>query len=568
MQLAQDLRSRVHLERRSLDLPGGRRPGAAVRSAEGVSGAGSIRSGLIVAILLGIAFFATQVDAEEPLRVGTVAVFTDDVYTAEEASSGKAYGVVNSLHIKTRESVVRRLLLFREGDVFIESRLAESERNLRALGFIRAATVTASEPHDGVVDITVVTQDAWSTEPGGSIGSAGGGTDASLELRETNFLGLGKEMSVAYDTDPDRSGYSLRYEDPVAFGPYWRGELVYADNSDGSRARVLVDRPFFSFSTPWSVRALADDETLESRIYSDAVVVSEFSESRRTLAFGFGRGLVVNDARAHRMTIGFELESREFTPLLDGLTTTLPADREFRYVIVGYEYARNQFRKLNFVDRDMRYEDYRVGTKLDLRAGISPAVFGVDDTSGILGASVSRGFALTPDSLLLGAVSWESRVGAANRNQMLGLDLRYIRRTDGVHPHALVGRVSARRGSELDEEKQLFADGDTGLRGYRLHAFSGDSSLLINLEERIFLGRELWQVVSPGLAVFIDVGNAANGSDAFDLGSLHVDAGVGLRIGASRSPRSIFRLDFAWAFDPDPLGRDGLLISFSGSQAF
>jgi hypothetical protein len=216
----------------------------------------------------------------------------------------------------------------------------------------------------------------------------------------------------------------------------------------------------------------------------------------------------------------------------------------------------------------MRYEDFRVGTQLRLRAGISPVVLGVDDTSGILGASVSRGFAITPDSLLLGRLSWESRVGAANRNEVLGLDLRYVRRTDGSHPHALVGRISARRGSELDEERQFFADGDTGLRGYRLHSFSGDSSLLINLEERVFLGRELWQVISPSLALFVDAGNAADGSDAFDAGDLHFDAGFGIRVGASRSPRSIFRLDFAYAFDPDPLGRDGWLISFSGSQAF
>ena len=568
MQLVKDLRTRLRRRTRRLALSRAEESGRIAPQAVGVSSSGSTAASLIVGALLGLAILAAPADAEETLRVGTVTVVTDDVYTAEEVGSGRAYGVVNSLHIKTRESVVRRLLLFREGDVFVESRLAESERNLRALGFIRAATVTASEPHDGMVDITVVTQDSWSTEPGGSVGSAGGGTDASLELRETNFLGLGKEMSIAYDTDPDRSGFSFRYEDPVAFGRYWRGELVYADNSDGSRARVLVDRPFFSFSTPWSVRALADDETLESRIYGDAAVVSEFSESRRTLAFGFGRGLAANDARAHRMMLGCELERREFAPLIDGFTTTLPADREFRYVVVGYEYAQNQFRKLNFVDRDMRFEDYRVGTKFNLRAGISPSLFGVDDTSGILGASVSRGFAITPDSLLLGALSWESRVGAANRNEILGLDLRYIRRTESTHPHALVGRISARSGNELDEEKQFFADGDTGLRGYRLHAFSGDSSLLINLEERIFLGRELWQVVSPGLAVFVDAGNAANGSDAFDPRDLHVDAGVGLRIGASRSPRSIFRLDFAWAFNPDPLGRDGLLISFSGSQAF
>lgn len=502
------------------------------------------------------------------LRVGTITVITEDVYTAEEAAKGQAYGVVNTLHVKTRESVVRRLLLFHEGDAFVESRLAETERNLRALGFIQSARVTAGEPHDGVVDIVVVTQDSWSTEPGGSVGSAGGGTDASVELQESNFLGLGKELSVEWVTDPDRTGYGIEYQDPAMFGRYWRGDFLYADNSDGRRMRALVDRPFYSFATPWAIRALADDETLVSKLYESGAVASEFSEARRDFGLGAGFALSASDARAHRLTVGLDFERRDFEPIAGGGTRELPADREYRYLVAEYEFAENRFRKLNFVDRDLRFEDYRVGLQLRVRAGISPELFGVDDTTGLVGASVSRGFVLSPDMILLAGLSWESRVGAPNKNEVLGADLRFIRRGGDTRPRALVGRLSLRSGDELDAERQFFADGDTGLRGYRLHAFSGDSSLLFNLEQRFFLGRELWQVISPGLALFVDGGNAANGSDAFDPGALHWDAGVGLRIGASRSPRSIFRLDFAYAFDPDPLGRDGWLVSFSGSQAF
>jgi hemolysin activation/secretion protein len=125
-----------------------------------------------------------------------------------------------------------------------------------------------------------------------------------------------------------------------------------------------------------------------------------------------------------------------------------------------------------------------------------------------------------------------------------------------------------RRGSDLDTDEQFFADGLTGLRGYRLYAFEGDSSLILNLEQRVFLGREILQLVSPGFAVFVDAGNAADGSDAFKPGNLHADAGVGLRFGLVRTPKNIFRVDFAYAFDADPSGRKGWLLSFSGQQAF
>jgi hypothetical protein len=91
---------------------------------------------------------------------------------------------------------------------------------------------------------------------------------------------------------------------------------------------------------------------------------------------------------------------------------------------------------------------------------------------------------------------------------------------------------------------------------------------VLNLEHRIYLGREIWKSVSPGVAFFVDAGNAAYGSAAFDPGNLKLDAGFGLRFGLTRTTKNVFRLDFAYALDPDPYGRQGWLVSFSGGQAF
>jgi hypothetical protein len=523
---------------------------------------------LVAAALVCVLSIAVTARGEEPLRIGKINIVTEDVYTEQEAAKGAAYGLVNTLHVQTRASVIHKMLLFDEGDLYVPSRLAETERNLRKLNFIQSASVVAGEPHDGVVDVTVVTQDAWSTEPGGSVGSAGGGTSGSASVRETNFLGFGKELTVEYASDPDRTGLGFQYEDPALFGNYWRANFGMANNSDGKTSKFLVERPFYSFATTSSVRALASDQTQETRVYENGEVASLFKEETKSYVLSAGRALSASDALAQRLTLGFQFDESKFAPVVGEPSATLPEDREFRYVVADYEFAVNKFRKLNFVSRDLRYEDFRVGTQINLRAGISPTAFGVDETTGLLGFAISRGFEPGPNTLLLARLSWESRIGATNSNEIIGGDFRFIRRTEAAHPHALVGRVNIISGNDLDGEKQFFADGDTGLRAYRLHAFSGDSSLIMNLEERLFLGRELWQVLSPGVAVFVDAGNAANGSDAFDPGNLHFDAGFGLRIGVSRTPRNIFRLDFAYAFDPDPLGNQGWLVSFSGSQAF
>src|SRR6478609_7194644 len=116
---------------------------------------------------------ATTAVSAAPLRIGKITIDSLDVYAASEAARGGVYRAANALHPETRDSVIHKFLLFKEGDEYKPERLAESERNLRALHFLKSATVVASEPHDGVVDVIVTTQDAWSIAPETQAGNKG-----------------------------------------------------------------------------------------------------------------------------------------------------------------------------------------------------------------------------------------------------------------------------------------------------------------------------------------------------------------------------------------------------------
>jgi outer membrane translocation and assembly module TamA len=129
------------------------------------------------------------------------------------------------------------------------------------------------------------------------------------------------------------------------------------------------------------------------------------------------------------------------------------------------------------------------------------------------------------------------------------------------HPQTFVGQVQVNRGWNLDPAVQFFADGGSGMRGYRLHTFEGSRTVVMNLEQRISLGREILALVSPGIVGFVDVGKAGGGS-------FRSDAGVGIRFGLPRSSRGLFRLDFAYPLQRDPFGKRRVLVSFSSGQAF
>src|SRR5262249_2963834 len=107
-------------------------------------------------------------------RIGTITIRTAPLFDPAEGSRGGFYLRANLVAVATPERLLRKFLLFHEGDSFDPARLAESERTLRALGFLKSASITAGDPHDGVVDITVTTQDALTTDINADFSNDGG----------------------------------------------------------------------------------------------------------------------------------------------------------------------------------------------------------------------------------------------------------------------------------------------------------------------------------------------------------------------------------------------------------
>lgn len=518
----------------------------------------------LVALLLAVPLIA-----ESGLRIGRITIETLNVFSPEEAASGWFYRVADALHITTKPSVIRRFLLFREGDTYDPELLAQTERNLRQLAFIKLASVVAGSPHDGVVDVDVTTQDGWTTDIGGSFGSKGGTTTYGVDLSEKDVLGLGKQVEVGYDKGSDRTTRSLQFQDPYLFAPYWNGTLLFTTNSDGHEQQLEVSRPFYSFTTPWSATALLDNLRQNEKLYSEGDVNEEFQQDHRSLEGLYGKALRADETRALRLSAGFDVEEDTFRNLPSRPEDVLPDPRKFRYLFLQYDDVGNDFLKLNYVNRDLRYEDFNLGRALSARLGISSDVLGADRTTGLLSLSASQGWRIGAESFVLGSVSYQTRFGPVNRNATLSATGFLVIKFDTKLLQTLVSRLQIDRGYDLDRDVQFFADGLTGLRAYRLHSFEGNKRIILNLEHRVFSGREILHLVAPGAVVFVDTGTATPPGQPLAIRNFKTDAGIGLRFGIARAPsNNILRIDFAYAVNPDPQGRKGFLVSFSSSQAF
>jgi hypothetical protein len=479
------------------------------------------------------------------------------------------YRAANGLHIETQEAVIRRFLLFGEGEPYDPSLLAQTERNLRALPFLRSATVTARPPRDGAVDVDVVTKDAWTTELAVNFGRAGGIITWAAGATEQNFLGLGKELGFLYDQGTERTTRRFEYNDPALFASYWAASLLYADNSDGYQRRVRVQRPFVSSVDPQAGEALWNRFLQDDRIYSSGVVESVYSQHHEQVLLSGGMALSRGSSRARRLTAGVDFFQDDFQAVPGQTQGPLPQARDFRYVFVGFEDFQTDFVSESFVNRADRLEDFNLGTRVAAQVGVSPRAFGAPENSFAVAGELSSGWRIGADAFLQAGAGFHTRLQGGLENAILAGSVSLVWK----HPTRLLQTTVAQlrfdRGWNLDRDVQFFADGDHGLRGYHLYAFEGDRRVVVNLEHRFFGGFEILQLFSLGAAVFVDTGTAVPPGTPLTFSSLKTDAGVGLRIGISRSASSsVLRLDCAYAFNEDPLGRRGWLLSFSGGQAF
>jgi len=312
-----------------------------------------------------------------------------------------------------------------------------------------------------------------------------------------------------------------------------------------------------------------DNFRQNKKLYRNGEVDQEFRQDHRNVRLLYGLALAATVTRAQRLTGGFDNEEDSFDSLPGRPADVLPERRKFRYLSLRYEDISNDFLKLNYVDRDLRYEDFNLGRQFSVRLGVSPRVLGTDRTTGKVSAAFAEGWRLSAGSFLLGRVSYATRLGPVNSNSVLSATGFLAIKLDTNPIQTFVSRLQVDRGWDLDRDVQFFADGLTGLRAYRIHSFEGNKRILWNIEHRIFSGREILHLIAPGAVAFVDTGTAVPEGTPITIRSFKTDVGVGLRFGIARAPsNNILRVDFAYAFNPDPRGRRGFLVSFSSSQAF
>jgi hypothetical protein len=520
-------------------------------------------------------------------RITEVFVDNNSVFDVASARPGSrflwAFRLANRLHVRTREQVIRRELLFREGDCFDPALLQDSERILRAVPFIADADVFGIRQPDGSFHVVVQTRDEWSTRLEAQV--AGGAELSGVQLREDNLLGTGQHVSGSVWQTHGQRQFEVAYGTTQLLGTHVNADVSLGRTRVGTSAMERLAYPFRGETGHFAVLQQVSQEKNyfeylgrqsgrqvqylfpQSRRNFDVGGVARLGHRGNLTLFGLGlsgewidypRGVVVRGPNADRVP-----------PPADSGLLRLDSINNVRVVFLAGQ--RNvHFDRRRALDAVRGTEDVRLGGEVELGIGRSLTAFSSDDDLALdLGMSVEGdlpGSVLAGGRMVVQGRRDNERPDAAAewRDIFSQLDLwAYWRPTPEGH-HTIVGAVQAAGGWHTDVPFQLTLGSAEGLRGYGRHEFTGQRRVVATLEDRAYIAWPYPQLFDMGTAVFVDAGRSWAGADPFGVTSgFEVSAGAGLRIAFPPGSRRTYRLDVAM---PVRGGR-GLTVTLGVGQA-
>lgn len=495
----------------------------------------------------------------------------------------------NVFHATTREAVIRRELLFAEGERFDARRIDETARNLRLLrqlSLVLIVPLTTGQPR--TVRILVITKDVWSLRLNSDFELAGRQLNyLLLNPSEENLLGTHASVGGIFALLPHTYSAGIVLSHHRVFGSRLAGSLAYnrvfnrdTGEGEGSYGRFVYGLPQYSAEQAWAfttgvywsdlpqrVSVKTRAEPGRSLFLYDAERYVGGTEVKRS--FGLTQKLDLSFGveavrRAYRGHVPLDAEpeaAREFLGQVPiGDTRISP--------FVQLESYRNQFLKTLELETLGLQEDYRLGHEALLR--IYPASSDLGSSRDLLGmlAGVSYTLALG-DGLARAVASARLEYARERKHQSLfDVSLRLASPRLGFGRVIFDGLLLDRGFNPLNRRYAI--GGDDRLRGYPPGnaALAGGESqrgadvVVINTEFRSS-AIDVWSA-QCGMAAFYDVGDAADGLTELKLKQ---SVGVGLRMLFPQLNRVVFRADWALPLSRGYQPLPGSLF-FTFEQAF
>lgn len=495
------------------------------------------------------------------------------------------------LHNRTREETISRRLLFSAHDPLDSLRLTEAERLLRQERFLADARIRVGRTADGRNLVTVETWDRWSTAVISGFNRAGGEMQWILGLSEANVLGSGRAVSGYYQSTTRRTSWNFGFLDNAFLHQGQTLSLNFSQASDGNTYAARFGRPLNSRYQDIAWMLEFDDAVADKYVWGDGPLwqqlrrdypardASDWAGQRSGTEVGRLDSRTLEASSAHPL-FDFRASHTQKTRLWmqrvwgDDLRIATgplveqqidrPGDRYFWNGMPDSLVRdwKSDSRFADFVARPPEIDDRRIGWMTTLRRDrwVRKTNFNnlkwVEDipVGWLLEGTIVRATDSRGDDSHGAWFSAGGRWSGVGERTYGTASASWIRRTGGEGPfqdrQALSWKAEVRRSPAANLQALATASGDlvadapltsqvtlgedNGLPGFPAHSFAGTTRNLFGTELRWTPPLEAFTAV-PALAAFAGAGRVGDDIRPLGSGEWHYGAGVGIRIGLTRS---------------------------------
>ncbi len=483
----------------------------------------------------------------------------------------------NTVNFKTRDPVIFNNLLFDVGDTINASLMADNERLLRELPFLKDARITLNQDSlTQQVDVHILTKDVLSLSLDAEARDFDSGV---LRVDHKNIFGSGHEIDNRFAIDGDASqrfSYEVSYRIPNIRRTFASLDIGYANTENRDFTGIRINRDFvtpqikFAGGLEWSQQKIRTVQL--NNIVSDL----EFDRDYLTTKFDYqeawlARAYPLRTARAFlrdrtRLIISGRISRTDY---LVRPGVSLNENRLFhnRFLAIGsVGFSQRRFFKDRLIFGYGRTEDIPYGASIELLGGYE---WGEFYNRKYLGMRLSQAHFVGNAGYFASSFVLEGYLNNRQWEQgVLRTDLRFISALLDLNKWKFRQFVTINYTQGIDRFENEFIDirDRNGIRGLTSNTLRGSQRFLLNLETVSFTPLELLQFRFAVFG-FFDLGFINDGSEnIFDAPS-QKGYGIGVRI---RNDNLTFKaIEIRLAFYPDaPIGIEDIDLDFSGNSGF
>lgn len=480
------------------------------------------------------------------LKLNRVQIEVFDVFDSTESFyKFRIAKLANILHISTRQSVVRRELLFLPDSVLTPLRTMESANNLRELGIFQRVSFSIDTINNTYGDITVYVKDHFSSDIPMSFSVEGGKIRTSIGFNDFNLAGRGYKIQVDASNRADRSFTRGVFINPRFLGTRFRNRMDYVKFKDAELQFFGLNKFYYSQEIQWDMGSSYQKFSGKQYKYisSEDYVESDHSLQQFHTFYGkyFGTGT------RFRLGLRFIYQNENCTE--PGMPYNSPAKRDWKYrkLSVTFGGIRRAIAVKQNIDAADLEEDVHTGFLYNVGVGLDMPELGADTSRKIYSLRAVYARSLTPNNNVFIEVT-HGRIQQNRKDFARISNARLTYFSTRFQKHTIAAKIELIHLDSYQPFAQVFLGENSGLRGYENRAFIGQRRLLINLEDRIFSNIYFW-FFRLGGSLFIDSGKIWGKGENFSAADWHTAVGFGLRLGIPKLTKGIVRIDLAYNLD-------------------